>query len=68
LIQYKFLNFHFCSSYLLGDAQISLCGNLNKQPPITDEFFNAHLVSYETFASNPSIINDPNLVVRVNGK
>ncbi|CAF0879456.1 unnamed protein product [Adineta ricciae] len=56
------------TSCLLGDAQLSLCGNLNKSTAITDEMFTADLVSYETFANNPSIINDPNLVVRINGK
>ncbi|CAF4478961.1 unnamed protein product, partial [Rotaria sp. Silwood2] len=56
------------ASCLLGDAQLSLCGNINKQSLITDEVFNTHLVTFETFACNPSIINDPNLVVRINGK
>jgi len=60
--------FKFRSSCLIGDAQISLCGNINKQSSITDEIFNAHLVSFETFANNPAIINDPNLVVRIGGK
>jgi phosphatidate phosphatase LPIN len=60
--------FSSSSSCLLGDAQLSLCGNLNKQTLITDEIFNAHLVSFENFANNPSIINDPNLVVRIGGK
>ncbi|UJR31952.1 hypothetical protein I4U23_019425 [Adineta vaga] len=56
------------TSCLLGDAQLSLCGNINKQSTISDEIFNAHLVSYETFVNNPAIINDANLVVRINGK
>jgi phosphatidate phosphatase LPIN len=59
---------HFRCSCLLGDAQLSLCGNINKQSLITDDIFNAHLVSFETFANNPSIINDPNLVIRIGGK
>ncbi len=59
---------HYLCSCLLGDAQLSLCGNMNKQSSITDEIFNAHLVSFETFANNPAIINDPNLVVRIGGK
>lgn len=58
----------FLFSCLFGDAQLSLCGNSTKQHLITDESFNTHLVSYETFISNPSIINDPNLVIRINGK
>ncbi|CAF0887157.1 unnamed protein product [Rotaria sordida] len=56
------------ASCLLGDAQLSLCGNINKSSLITDEVFNTHLITFETFANNPSIINDPNLVVRINGK
>jgi hypothetical protein len=64
----KNLTISFSFSYLLGEVQLSLCGNLNKQPPITDEIFNAQLIPYETFANNPSIINDPNLVVRIAGK
>ena len=56
------------ASCLLGDAQLSLCGNLGKQPGITDEIFNAHLITFETFAQNPAITNDPNLVVRIGGK
>jgi hypothetical protein len=49
-------------------VQVSLCGNMNKQSPITDDIFNAHCIPYETFANNPSIINDPHLVVRIAGK
>ena len=62
------LNFLFFSSCLLGDVQVSLCGNINQSTSITDDIFDAHLVPYDTFASNPSIINDPNLVVRIAGK
>ncbi|CAF1425958.1 unnamed protein product [Adineta steineri] len=53
---------------LLGDVQLSLCGNVNKQSPITDDIFDKYIVPYETFANNPSIVNDPNLVVRIGGK
>jgi phosphatidate phosphatase LPIN len=56
------------NSCLLGDVQLSLCGNLNKQSPITDEIFNAHLISYEKFVNNPTIIHDPNLIARIGGK
>jgi hypothetical protein len=35
---------------------------------MTDDIFNAHLISFEKFANNPTIINDPNLVVRIAGK
>lgn len=62
---FSFITIYSC---LLGDAQLSLCGNLNKQTSITDEIFNAHLVTFDVFAQNPAIINDPNLVVRIAGK
>ena len=55
-------------SYLLGDVQLSLCGHLQKLDDMTDEIFNAHLVSYDTFAHNPSIVNNPNLIVRIAGQ
>lgn len=54
--------------FFLGDIQLSLCRNLNRQPPITDEQFNAYLISYDTFVQNPKIVHDPNLVVRIGGK
>jgi hypothetical protein len=60
--------FAFDFSYLLGDAQLSLCGNKHKQSIIPDDVFNAHLISYETYVNNPAIVNDPNLVVRIGGK
>lgn len=56
------------TSCIFGDAQLSLCGHSSKQPSITDEMFNAHLVTFETFINNPSIVQDPNLIVRVGGK
>jgi len=56
------------TSFMFGDAQLSLCGHSSKQPSITDEMFNAHLVTFETFINNPSIVQDPNLIVRVGGK
>ncbi|CAF1995948.1 unnamed protein product [Rotaria magnacalcarata] len=53
---------------LLDDVKLSLCGNADKLSSITDDLFNANLISYEKFASNPLIINDPNLVVCMCGK
>ncbi|CAM4821302.1 unnamed protein product [Rotaria magnacalcarata] len=55
------------AAFLLGDVQLSLCGHLDKPTSITDGLFNEHLIPYEKFATNPSIINDPNLVVRIGG-
>ena len=56
------------SRFFLGDIQLSLCGNFTKQAPITDELFNTHLISYDTFVQNPTIVHDSNLVVRIGGK
>lgn len=54
--------------YLLHDVQLSLCGNLNNPSGITDELFYRHLVPYEKFVSDGSIVNNPDLVVRIGGK
>lgn len=59
---------HEIYPYHLGDVQLSLCGNFSKQTSITDELFNAHIIPYESFASNPNIVHDPNVVVRIGGK
>ncbi|CAF1062237.1 unnamed protein product, partial [Didymodactylos carnosus] len=56
------------TSCILGDAQLSLCGNLNNPLAITDDLFNKHLVPYQQFITNTDITNNPNLVVRINGK
>ncbi|CAF0997166.1 unnamed protein product, partial [Didymodactylos carnosus] len=56
------------TSCMLGDVQLSLCGNISKQLTINDDLFNKHFISYEQFITNTNVINDPNLVVRMNGK
>ena len=55
-------------SYVLGDVQLSLCGHLQKLDELTDEIFNRYLISYDAFANNPSIVNNPHLVVRISGQ
>ncbi|XP_078397727.1 phosphatidate phosphatase LPIN1 isoform X1 [Cetorhinus maximus] len=47
---------------------ISLCGGLNDYKEITKEQFVQHSVTYQQFAENPGIIDDPNLVVKIGSK
>lgn len=65
---YPILLYDLFFRYPLGDIEISLCAHLNKSSEITDEIFDAHLISYSDFQANPSIINDSNVVGRINGK
>lgn len=52
----------------LPTMAISLCGGLTDNREITNEQFHAKIISYQQFAQNPSIIDDPNLVVKVGSK
>ncbi|XP_032877469.1 phosphatidate phosphatase LPIN1 isoform X2 [Amblyraja radiata] len=55
----------------LGDLPtiaISLCGGLNDYKEITNEQFMRSSISYQEFAVNPGIIDDPNLVVKIGSK
>ncbi|XP_041950601.1 phosphatidate phosphatase LPIN1 isoform X1 [Alosa sapidissima] len=47
---------------------ISLCGGLNDNREITKEQFQEKALSYQQFAENPSLIDDPNLVVKIGSK
>ncbi|XP_028460815.1 phosphatidate phosphatase LPIN1 isoform X2 [Perca flavescens] len=47
---------------------ISLCGGLNDNREITKEQFHEKIISYQQFSENPSIIDDPNLVVKIGSK
>ncbi|NXK86418.1 LPIN3 phosphatase, partial [Formicarius rufipectus] len=47
---------------------LSLCGGLKGSRQISHEKFMEHLVSYQQFAENPWLINDPNLVILINKK
>ncbi|XP_056620098.1 phosphatidate phosphatase LPIN1 isoform X2 [Triplophysa dalaica] len=55
-------------SYDLPSIGISLCGGLTENREITKEHFQQQSVSYHQFAENPSIIDNPNLVVRIDSK
>ncbi|XP_003787647.1 phosphatidate phosphatase LPIN3 [Otolemur garnettii] len=47
---------------------LSLCGGLADSRDISLEKFNQHIVSYQDFTKNPGLLEDPNLVVKINGK
>ncbi|XP_076610424.1 phosphatidate phosphatase LPIN2 isoform X2 [Chaetodon auriga] len=48
------------------DVSMSLCGQEGDTSQITKEKFMEHIVTYQDFASNPGIIEDPSLVVCIN--
>uniref|UniRef100_A0A674N667 phosphatidate phosphatase n=1 Tax=Takifugu rubripes TaxID=31033 RepID=A0A674N667_TAKRU len=55
----------------LGDLPhiaISLCGGLTDNRDITREQFQEKVISYQQFSENPSVIDDPNLVVKIGNK
>uniref|UniRef100_A0A3B5BGC5 phosphatidate phosphatase n=1 Tax=Stegastes partitus TaxID=144197 RepID=A0A3B5BGC5_9TELE len=52
----------------LPHVAISLCGGLTDNKEITREQFLERAVSYQQFSENPSIIDDPNLVVKIGNK
>ncbi|XP_029313906.1 phosphatidate phosphatase LPIN1 [Cottoperca gobio] len=52
----------------LPHVTISLCGGLTDNREITREQFQERAISYQQFSENPSIIEDPNLVVKIGNK
>ncbi|XP_051792626.1 phosphatidate phosphatase LPIN1 isoform X1 [Acanthochromis polyacanthus] len=52
----------------LPSISISLCGGLTDSREITKEQFQEKIISYQQFTENPSIIDDPNLVVKIGSK
>ncbi|XP_054468890.1 phosphatidate phosphatase LPIN1 isoform X2 [Anoplopoma fimbria] len=52
----------------LPHVAISLCGGLTDNSEITREQFQERAISYLQFSENPSIIDDPNLVVKIGNK
>ncbi|TMS13451.1 Phosphatidate phosphatase LPIN1 [Larimichthys crocea] len=52
----------------LPHVAISLCGGLTDNREITREQFQERAISYQQFSENPSIIDDPNLVVKIGNK
>ncbi|XP_061864935.1 phosphatidate phosphatase LPIN3 [Colius striatus] len=56
------------NSDLLPTIALSLCGGLGGTRQIPHEKFMEHMVSYQQFAENPGLIDDPNLVILINKK
>ncbi|XP_062918541.1 phosphatidate phosphatase LPIN2 isoform X1 [Mobula hypostoma] len=52
----------------LPDIIFSLCGGLSENTEISTDKFLQHIVTYQEFAENPGIIDDPNLVLRINNR
>ncbi|NXA25054.1 LPIN3 phosphatase, partial [Ibidorhyncha struthersii] len=53
---------------LMPAIALSLCGGLGGSRQISHEKFTEHMVSYQQFAENPGLIDDPNLVILINKK
>ncbi|XP_065547492.1 phosphatidate phosphatase LPIN3 isoform X2 [Lathamus discolor] len=53
---------------LLPAAALSLCGGLGGSRQLSHGKFMEHVVSYQQFAENPGLIDDPNLVILLNKK
>uniref|UniRef100_A0A673BQS8 Lipin 2 n=1 Tax=Sphaeramia orbicularis TaxID=375764 RepID=A0A673BQS8_9TELE len=49
----------------LPDVTLSLCGGVGENSEISKEKFMEHIITYNEFAENPAIIDNPNLVVRI---
>uniref|UniRef100_A0A8C5EJ29 phosphatidate phosphatase n=1 Tax=Gouania willdenowi TaxID=441366 RepID=A0A8C5EJ29_GOUWI len=52
----------------LPHVAISLCGGLTDNKEITRAQFVQRAISYQEFSANPSLIDDPNLVVKIGNK
>ncbi|XP_059927786.1 phosphatidate phosphatase LPIN1 isoform X1 [Gadus macrocephalus] len=52
----------------LPHVAISLCGGLTTNREITNDQFLEKAISYQQFSLNPSLIDDPNLVVKLGTK
>ncbi|XP_062445618.1 phosphatidate phosphatase LPIN3 isoform X2 [Rhea pennata] len=55
-------------SDLMPAIALSLCGGLGGSRQISHEKFMEHIISYQEFAENPGILDDPNLVILLNKK
>ncbi|CAK6970213.1 LOW QUALITY PROTEIN: phosphatidate phosphatase LPIN2-like [Scomber scombrus] len=52
----------------LPDVTLSLCGGVGENSEISKEKFMEHIITYNEFAENPAIIDNPNLVVRISNR
>uniref|UniRef100_A0A8C3G4U1 phosphatidate phosphatase n=1 Tax=Cyclopterus lumpus TaxID=8103 RepID=A0A8C3G4U1_CYCLU len=64
--RYKSLAYLSDSASYNMDISMSLCGQEGDTSQITKEKFTEHIVTYQDFASNPEIIEDPSLVICIN--
>ncbi|KAM4691808.1 phosphatidate phosphatase LPIN3-like [Rhinophrynus dorsalis] len=51
-----------------GCVAMSLCGGLADSWDIPEDWFLQHQISYSEFCQNPSLIDDPRLVLRIHNK
>uniref|UniRef100_A0A672G3H4 phosphatidate phosphatase n=1 Tax=Salarias fasciatus TaxID=181472 RepID=A0A672G3H4_SALFA len=49
----------------LPDVTLSLCGGVGENSEISKEKFMEAIITYNEFAENPALIDNPNLVVRI---
>uniref|UniRef100_A0A674PIY7 phosphatidate phosphatase n=1 Tax=Takifugu rubripes TaxID=31033 RepID=A0A674PIY7_TAKRU len=49
----------------LPDVTLSLCGGVGENSEISKDKFLEHIITYNEFAENPAIIDNPNLVVKI---
>nr|XP_032646254.1 phosphatidate phosphatase LPIN2 [Chelonoidis abingdonii] len=49
----------------LPDVTLSICGGLSENGEISKEKFMEHIITYNEFAENPGLIDNPNLVIRI---
>lgn len=52
----------------MGEVILSVCGKLGTPEGPTPEEFAQHTLTYETLSSDPNILDNPDLVVRIEGK
>lgn len=52
----------------MGEVALSLCGKLGTPDGPSAEEFAQHTLPYETLATDPNILDNPDLVVRIEGK
>ncbi len=54
----------------MGEVVLSLCGGLNAEGEgvVTEEAFNQHTVEYNQLNSDPTLLFNENLVVKIQGK
>ncbi|KAM6147485.1 phosphatidate phosphatase LPIN3 [Erethizon dorsatum] len=57
-----------CTPGSVNVVVLSLCGGLADSRNISQEKFSQHIVSYQDLTKNPGLLDDPNLVVKINEK